>query len=701
MKSADFTGLLEGPAEALDYSPTAEDERLAADVMRKFELFKSARADAERDWQISRYYLEGETQLYQDVMTGEVVRLQAGSRRRLWSNNNKLRSLARALLGKMTENVPGFEVMPATGETEEVFAARAAEAFLGYIRERQELEIKFTDWIQQTIETGNSVLQLCWNPHAGARKAICHTCDEMAEETMIGGTCPECGAPDMDFFWTGDIEVKHRNVWDVYVEPGRSRPQDVNEVVVVTQETIQGIRHMFPKMGVFVSGGMTQRDRGLYSETTEEDLQNSVLLYEYHAGPSAEYPDGRVVWMADNIILEESTGYYGRFGRLPFFWSFWERYTGDWWAQSPISQAKSRQKELNHLETNIREHVELLATTKITLPQGSKIEGDEITATTGQIIRFHPAAGPADYMRPPNMPSDVFTRTQTLPEDMRQLFGVTAQEQGSLGSDPNGRAFAIVEAQARQQIGPILRRTFSEWKNLHYCILQLVKKYGEDEAFGIAGDYGMELYSFRDLSLSPGFDLALVADDGLSQNKAVRMQQAIELVNAGVLGQPGTPQFSAMFARIAKLKLPHVGYDNTSSQYSAAQMLIEKVEATPELEYALSRMSMVDNPTIFANAIQHWLQTKGRDERQDPELVQIMAHLWQKYSAWAQENMAPQGVGLAPPPTQGTTPSSGPAPTSRQAPGDQGSVIAQASETVQGADAAAEGLARQQANQES
>ena len=162
------------------------------------------------------------------------------------------------------------------------------------------------------------------------------------------------------------------------------------------------------------------------------------MLYEYHEKPSEEFPSGRILYICNDIVLDDQPGYYDEFGRLPFFWNFWWKVPGRFWAMSPCDDARGRQKELNELETQFREYQELIARTKVKVPLGSGISADEISGKTAQVLAYNPTTRGPEYMAPPEMPQTFLHRRQLLIEDIQKHFALSAAETNTAGNDPSG-----------------------------------------------------------------------------------------------------------------------------------------------------------------------------------------------------------------------------------------------------------------------
>jgi len=410
------------------------------------------------------------------------------------------------------------------------------------------------------------------------------------------------------------------------------------------------------------------------------------------------------MWTCNGMVLDEVEGFYSQFGRLPVFFQFWQRNPGEFYPESFCSQAWHRQKELNEVETQTREASELLARTKVTVPRQAKVAADEITATTSQVIVYNDAAsrGP-EYMMPPPIPVALIERRRQLMDDIRMQGTITDQDMGTMSSDPNGRAMAIVEAESDRQLGPLLTRNWRELAELHRCALIMARKmYHPERQLLVSGEYGHELASMQEINLSDGWDVEIELEDGLSKNQAVRFQQVMQWVQSGLLMQEtaqGPVPDMTKAAKLARLKIPGIGPDITSSEYAAANNMMLQIERGNS-EAAYGMIGLEDDPKIFSEVLLNWLRKKGRQTK-DPMQTETARDLYMFYTQWtlAQEMGAPMPQAPGQPQQPGAA--GGPMPG---APGPQpgGNDIEQeAGQQVQQADQMGENQARMSDQHES
>lgn len=276
---------------------------------------------------------------------------------------------------------------------------------------------------------------------------------------------------------------------------------------------------------------------------------------------------------------------------------------------------------------------------KVLIPMGSRIPEEEWTASSNQLIKANLAAGRPEIFQLPGLSSQVFERRNELAVDIRTQFGVTEQEIGQSPQTPNARAMAILEAEADQTIGPILKRNHEEWKEMYRAFLSIFAAFAhEDRTWSIVGPEGMQTYSFSEMNLKEGWDLVLEESDGMSRNPSLRLNQSMEMLGAGVFLDPMTGQNDMQkFLRHAKLNIPEAAYDYEMSERAKASSIPYKM-----LNGEMRQPQLWDEPKLYAEELAGWLRGPGEEMmKENPQVVQEIAALWVFYSQWAMSGMPP------------------------------------------------------------
>lgn len=618
--SPDPFGIAEGLAPSRPYKQSKSDETKVGQVMGLFERAGLSHTSRIADWSTYLAYKEGDQLVYFNVQTQSVVRVVEMGKKRLWSLNNQLDAICRAWIGKITSGRPTFYVRPGVGGEDQIQGSRVADRLIEYFFEKENIGGKYDLAIASVPWAGVGWLEVKWNALGGRCLGHCEVCGYTHEDLPADVVCPNCQQGKISKIYEGDLEVVQRDPRQVWVQPGVEKFEDMQWVVTRTPLPVADVRQKFPRHALYIHAesdvypvvGMASTYNAFSETWNTDELSDHVILYEYHEKPSGLYPKGRVVAIANNMVLEEREGVFHLTKRLPFFPFRWQTTSGQFYPTPPISNMWHRQKELNEVETVIREHGELVARTKLILPLGTLIAADEVDATTGQVLQPHPNyANDIRYLMPPMLPAEIFHRREQLIADMRTMIGITAQE-ANMPMDPNGRAMAIAENESDRSVGHILRQFHTVLADLcRYLLIAAKYLYSPDRKFSIMSDDLLEVYSFQDLTFDPTMSVAIEAEDGFSRNQAIRLQEVGNMVSLGFFVDPmtGMPD-QAMIAKAAKLKIPGLVKDSKDSEVQAATMSIKQMEA------GFPHVAQVeDDAEVFMMTFEKWLRTQGRRAR--------------------------------------------------------------------------------------
>lgn len=734
MDKKDKTGILEGYKEGEIYNPSEDERELLATLMSRFDETQRNRTSWEWRWEINRLYLKGE-QPVRNPITGEVSRLYREEGTRVVSTNNILRPTFRSLLGKLTRTIPTCVVIPPSSDLSDMRGAEIATSLIDFHRRRLRTENLFIDTYRDALTFGTGVLKLSWDRGAGKLCASCPECGHVESDGKEGEECPMCAsqadmehsqkteaiqaayasageqmpqemmerepAPTMESFKEGDIRVEVVDPREFWVDPSATSIEEARWVCHRVALPVSVVRQKFPKKAKYIDseGGIVTDARIVSTslngmgQSAFKTMDDHVYLFEFHERPTDEHPNGRVIWTTSSMVLEEIESPYSALQRLPFYVFYWERNKGEFWGETWLDQSCAIQRELNILLTQLREHRELTNRPKLFVPMGSQISVKEIDTTAGQIIHYSSMGGKPEFGVLPMFPNYVYSEIERLKGDIRTQASVTEQEAGMARSDTSGRYAAIIEAEASQQVGPVLKYNRPEWIELHRGILVLCQLfYTQDRKWTIFGKERPQTFVFDSLNLVPGWDVDIQEDDSLSTNRAIRLQQAMSLLQAGVYTNPqtGIPDMKA-FSQMAALKLPGMGPSSSSTDHATAAAIPDLIANGAEFE-----PKDWDDAEIFAEELMAWLKGNGRNA--NPRVVEQVNAIFRFY---AERTRAAMGQQQAQPPTPGKGPEQQPSGMAVNIPSEDTSSAPDAQQEIRGADANAQAIAMSGQKQES
>lgn len=678
-KSSDPFGIIEGFADLKPGVPTSEEQELIGQLQNKILHAEQSRKPREQAWEFNLVNLKGEQVLARNPINGDIVRVTMDDQEaELPSHDNILLTTHRAFVGKMTRIIPSCIVMPRTEDRTDTQAAEVLDSHLDYKWRSQKLKKKYKRAMDSLSWAGIAVHQLCWDRDKGREIAFCPQCKYGFDTLSSGDQCPACAMQlelQQQAMMQGQMPVEPSppstpsqlipskegdSIVEVidprmfYPQPGVTEIENMEWCLVRKALPVAKLRRMFPdKADVIQEEDNITTDRSVtFSrefigvQVEYARLQGHAYLREIYEAPSGKYPDGRIIFFCNDRVLEvRKNYYYTMFGRFNFFIYRADRYDGEFWGGAPIDQAWHLQRERDVLMTQKREHRELTLNPKVLVGTNSGVDVDRFTTTAGEVIKVRPnPMGKPTFMQVPAMPPHVYQESDILAQAIRDKFGVTPHEAGQSGADESGRYVAMLESQASEAVAPWLIEIFEEWLELMRCMLILDQKcYAPDRKWAIRGYDYPKSYSWDQVDIKDGWDLALADEDSLSKNPAMRLQQAMMLLDKGafVNVSTGIPDMKKFF-RYANLRMPGAGPD-LDAQHRAYAAAIPDMIARG----AFTGPKPWDDAVACCEEMVEWLRGPGLHA---PEpLVREVFTTWTIY-AQALNPQNPLSAGLTPNP---------------------------------------------------
>ncbi len=176
------------------------------------------------------------------------------------------------------------------------------------------------------------------------------------------------------------------------------------------------------------SSGLKQRVEGGTSLGSSEDsLSNSAVVKEYYERPSRQFPNGRMVVVANGKTLYAGDSPYigPELGDWhPYSECRWELVPGRFWGKSALDAASELQTRLNSIDSVIVLTRKTMAIPQKLIPTSAGMAPGTWTGRPGQEIYFRDAGGAKPELLPAMDPGQsVFVERKQVAEDMKTITG--------------------------------------------------------------------------------------------------------------------------------------------------------------------------------------------------------------------------------------------------------------------------------------
>lgn len=430
---------------------------------------------------------------------------------------NRIKPIVRTEIARLVSQKPNSFAVPATGEDQDMRAAKAAEQILQSQYDKHNLRKEFMRTAFWLSLTGNGFMKTFWDQS---------TFDKYSSQQ-------------------GDIVYNDVSPFNLLIPDLRAYELDCQPYVVHMYTrpiewlyTFFGDRLQDIVLTPTAHGASTFMDEAYYNLSRSKESQpDSCVVREIWLKPGATrmLPQGGLITMVDNHILQYcDTGIPYEHGDYPFT-HFTHVPSSGFYASSVVTELEGLQLEYNELLTQIADARRKMGKPQFISPKGS-ISAAKMTNTTGLVIEYRPGMQPPTPIPLTQLPGYFFEEQNRIITDMEDLSG---QHQVSKGNAPPGvtaaTAIGFLQERDESYMAPtygsveygfqkVGRQTLALARQF-WTLPRVVKVVGEDGVWDVTQFMGSDLTEGTDIRVEPG--------SALPESKAARMAAIMDLMNQG------------------------------------------------------------------------------------------------------------------------------------------------------------------------
>jgi hypothetical protein len=450
---------------------------------------------------------------------------------------NLINPLIQRLLQRYTSRPPQFKGLPATREQQDVWAASVADSVLQYDFHQLDLDGQIgQNVVLSALIFAYSFLKIYWNPKAGR---------------PYKGT-GEDGQPVE--YPEGDIRCCVRNPLTVAVDPNASLLEDAEWMMEFTLRTPKWVKANY---GVDVNeesldtigsyqAMLKSYISNLFAIGTERK-KDLVMVKEYWEAPSEDFPDGRVITVAQNKLLDykEQNPYsvfpYVKFGSIPMPDRLQDL--------SVIQQVKPMQDGYNGARGQIEEWHKR-AIPLVFAPVGTIKQKDGALTKPFEIIEYEQGRATPEFKAAPQLTAEAYQFANTFRESFRDVSGMSEVAEGQ--QLPNVRSadhwMAILE-QENQNSGALIKGHMIAWEKVARQIINIEQRFrAVPKLIQITGKYmSHKAVAFSKADLQGNIDVRIVPNSMMPTTFTARYTLGMEIAKSGIWGPMGSPELKMAF----------------------------------------------------------------------------------------------------------------------------------------------------------
>ena len=556
---------------------------------------------------------------------------------------NYVQPTVEALVGKLTENRPGFIVLPATDDDDDAHSARQSEKVLDHVWDKISRNLKIHEFCKWMVSTGTAFLKVWWDSTAGeeyefeAEKEVVEYIDEKTGEAVM----PE---PELktERAKTGFPVVDVLSVLDVAWDPGAKDLEEARWVIHANSMHIDKVRDLWKK-GKHVepdyAHNADQYSASIIKEFagqqgSEEKFLDRVLVLEYFERSSPRHPKGRYIVTAGGIVLEQDDEL--PYGDIPIVMARHITSPGKLAGEGVVKALIPAQKELNKSVSQRIENKNLHANPKWLVEKGS-IERHHFTDQPGEIVQYsRNATRPPQPMPPPPLSPEHRMIQEEQIAHIQAISGVSDIMRGAIPSGISGRAIGLLSDIEQTQLGPTVRELEVAIQRSMARILRYWRDYMPiEQTIRVSGKaHALEVFKFHSSEIR-STDVKVESNSMLPKHPSYRREQIMQAFQVGLIGDPADPQTRIMARKMMEFGDRDIieGDNSRDRSYAREEIITLAQGLDADVQPWEDHMTHIDEHLSFMKSLEFRLLSPDVQENFTRHLA------WHYYS----ESQAQQG----------------------------------------------------------
>lgn len=445
------------------YHPSEEEAETIRDVNEKTseKILYGIKYEVNRRALLDLAYYNGHQYSYWDENAGRLKSIPVNENRSRIIVN-KVMPRVQMACNLLSQNL-SFEIRPKTNDFRSKAEALNGERAIRHLYNTKRWRRKLRTAMRWCVTTGVGFVRTIYDPNAGPKHEIFVDPQDnlpIPDEYLDDNVKAKLRAAGLSkIVPMGDIDLEVYSVFDVAFPDGATDLFDCPWYSLVQRRSLSYLKGRY-KNGKYVQpesvdtaeaalfesrilamagGTQTRRlGRSTYFSAAVDDTE-SALIRVLHESPCPEYPNGRVVTVANGVLLEEADSPTASFGLNGFDlhkFDFIAR-PGSIWPVSLVENLIPVQRELNSTRSHRADLRRQGLQLRTFLPRGANMAKSHTTSGD-----FHTVVevdqdkvGQVTHAPFPNIPQALF---QEVADSERDMWDLTAQHEASQGQNPSG-----------------------------------------------------------------------------------------------------------------------------------------------------------------------------------------------------------------------------------------------------------------------
>lgn len=501
------------------------NEDLVNEVQADFEERRLERLRLERQWELNLNFLTGNQ--YCDLNAqGEIAE---EDKRFFWQNHrvfNHIAPIVETRLAKFSRIQPNVYVRPKTDSDKDVDNAQLVEKFIEGVFGRTnvwQVTKKVNTWSEVC---GSGFFKVIWDNNGGKN----------------------LGEINGEQVYEGDVKILAVSPFEIY--PDSLYTENVEDCLSIIHARAVNVNVIKQKYGVELQGkeiGVFSLNKSDYpfinSENKKESVKNSVIVIEKYEKPSLEYPNGRLIIVAEDKLL-----YYGELPYIngengqrgyPFVKQDCINSAGNFFGISVVERLIPVQRAFNAVKNRKHEFLNRLSMGIMTVEDGA-IDTEELAEdglSPGKILIYRQGSKAPEMLNEINMPSDFNEEETKLISEFVIISGVPDISSSTQYSQiRSGSALELLVEQDNERLVFTAEAIRNSYLEVAKKIVNLYAQFTADmRAVSYKDETGKTHTVYADKEVLLSDDVYLDSENEMLYTNAQKKEMIFKLYESGLL----------------------------------------------------------------------------------------------------------------------------------------------------------------------
>lgn len=524
-----------------DDSVPDDEARIASWLKSKVEQSRNIgyRTAFEQQWLTNCAYKLGYSGIYYDSNIRQFRNSDSRSLglRRNRIHINKILPTLQNRLARLVKNRPKFKVKPNSNSSEDKDCARLGGHVLDSIWEKQKISLKYPEVLDWAQVIGHSYFKVSFDPMLG----------EMIQDPIT-----------FENEFEGDIRIDVVSGFEVFPDPYASSSEDLKWLIHAKVRPLDYFRDRYERGNEvkqedvwLQSLGYENRVNNMspaaqYSVGSSEDQRqkNCAIELVYYEARTKQYPNGRMIITANNILLEDKEL---PVGEIPFVKFDDILVAGRYYSEPITTHLRSIQDQYNRVIERRAKWTNLLLAGKYLAPKGAGLIQEALNDQSGEVIEYDPVpnAGAPQAMDVPSIPAYAYKEEESLEKDFNITAGLNEASQGMAPGGVTAKiALEFLQEQDLTRIGIMARRNELNMAQLFSLVLKYVGAfYKTPRLLKVAGsNQSYMVKSFQGADLKENYDVSVIEGSTLPESITMKRDYILTYFQMGLMGDPLNPE---------------------------------------------------------------------------------------------------------------------------------------------------------------